>query len=739
MDNFPAPEADPAAISGPEQYRFVQELVEAAWRLPHTQREEFLERACVDHPRRLLEEARALLRAHDATGDADTSPYIGASIGPYRVERELGRGGMGSVWLARRADDSSDRQVAIKLMSAGGISIELRARFTLERRILAALEHPNIARLVDDGALANGQPYFVMEYVDGIPITEYADRVRLSVPERLALFRVVCAAMMYARQHLVVHRDLKPSNILVTADGVPKLVDFGIAGLMMPGGQEASVLSAARFNSETPDHASPEHFDGQKVDTSADMYSLGVVLHELLSGRLPVAIDPEFPRFASVSAAISAHQSLPTPTGSPAPSAAVIAAARRCSPAQLAQTLQGDLDAVVTKALSAEPAERYQSPADLADDLQRHLDHVPVLARPRTPGYVARAFVARHTVGVAASVTIAVGLLGGLVGTAWQWRRAEAGRARAERRFDGLQRLAMSVFDVSPLLDTDAAAARESLIAASFRYLENLEQNAGGDPKLLKQVATGYRQLGDAQRGSQSPKGSALATYRRALRVSQQLARTAPDDRPSQREVAGAYERVGSALIENGESQEGRDTLQLSLTLYQQLLQADRNSATAQRDLMLSHLQYADAIADTDQAAARASYEEGQRIAQALVDRDPQNTQAMRDLVVTTDRLRALGIAVDSKEAREEEAQYYEGVKDSDDLSRLEYFLQRFPKGAHSGAIRARLDALKSGRRNRARSVPGAVHPSSSPRRLRGPLLSSSISTGRRYPPIVST
>jgi non-specific serine/threonine protein kinase/serine/threonine-protein kinase len=707
--------SDDDSTLSPEQYRILQELVETACLLPAGQRRGFLEDVCANIPG-ALPEALALLRGHEATAEADASAYVGLAIGPYRVERELGRGGMGSVFLARRADESYDKHVAIKLIAAEHASEDLRARFTLERRILASLEHPNIARLIDGGAL-DGKPYIVMEYVDGIPVTTYADRARLSVRERIALFQVVCGAVTYAHQHLIVHRDLKPTNILVAADGTPKLLDFGIAKLLTPGGQPASFLTAPHYNPATPRYASPEQLEGQQVETSADVYSLGVVLYELLSGRLPLQHESSS-TIASVSAAIvAAPSATETTQGTAPPTSTAIAAARRGSTKQLIRTLRGDLDAIVARALAPQPSERYQSPADLADDLQRYLDHVPVIARPRTPPYVARAYIARHAVGIAASASIAVSLIGGLVGTYWQWQRAEAERARAERRFDGLQGLAMSVFDVSALLGTNAAAARDSLIANSLRYLENLEQNAAGDPRLLRQVATGYRQLGDAQRGQPSGSASALDTYRRALRVSQQVAQTEPNDRTAQREVAGNYERVGSALIETGTEQEGRDVLQQSLTLYQQLLQADRNSATAQRDLLLSHLRYADAMVATDPAAATASYEEGRKIAQALVDRDPQNTQAMRDLVVTTDRLRALGVAVGSTDAREEEAKYYEGVKDSDDLTRLEYFLERFPNGEHAPAIRARVAAVKSGKGRsnrgpaRARTAPADAPP----------------------------
>jgi formylglycine-generating enzyme required for sulfatase activity len=540
-----------------------------------------------------------------------------------------------------------------------------------------------------------------MEYVDGLSITEHADRFRLSVRERVVLFRSVCDAVAYAHQKLVIHRDLKPTNILVTADGVAKLLDFGIAKLVTAGGREASSLTTPFLSPGTPQYASPEQFEGEAVDTSTDVYSLGVVLHELLVGRLPVSFDGDPTRFRPPSSSANAALQQSAERGRPSATLMAIAAARRTTPEQLLRTLRGDLDAIAVKALASNTMERYRSPADLSEDLARHIEHVPVVARPRTFLYVLRGLVRRNRVASSLGLLSAVMLIAGLIGTYSQWRRAEAERSLVTRRFEGLRGLATSVFGLtSALQGSNSGAARDSLVANSLRYLEGLEQSAGGDTSLLREISTGYRQLGDAQRsGTKGARDAVLATYRRALNVSEQLSRSAPADAATRRELAVNYERVGSLLVETGVDQEGRENLQRSLKLYAEVMRADRTSATAQRDLLLAHLRYADAVAMTDAAAADGSYQQARLIAESLVARDPQSTQAARDLLVVSDRLRARNSAPsNSPEAREEEARFFEGVKDTDDVSRLEYFLHRFPDGEHAASAQSRLDAIKSGK-----------------------------------------
>ena len=305
------------------------------------------------------EDAGSLTPSADGTGRSDR---IGERIGPYEILSELGRGGMGQVFLARRADDEFQKKVAIKLVPPGPAREFALERFRSERQISATLEHLNIARLLDGGTTAEGEPYFVMEYVDGQPLTAYAEERSLSTEERLRLFRVVCEAVHYAHRNLVVHRDIKPSNILVTSDGAPKLLDFGIAKLLDPTGATSGGETGTLVRALTPDYASPEQVRGERVSTSSDVYSLGVVLYELLAGRKPYRIE----------------------TGDPVELVRLVCERDPERPSAVAPKLSRDLDAIVLKAMRKEPEHRYPSVEAFSVDIGRYLGGRPVLARRGT-------------------------------------------------------------------------------------------------------------------------------------------------------------------------------------------------------------------------------------------------------------------------------------------------------------------------------------------------------------------
>ena len=338
-------------------------------------------------------------------------------LGPYRLLSELGRGGMGTVWLAERADDAYHARVAIKIVRGGFADAELARRFRAERQVLADLTHPHIARLLDGGDAPDGTPYLVMEYVDGAAITKYAAERALGLRERLELFLRVCDAVQYAHASLVVHRDIKPSNILVQSDGVPKLVDFGIAKPLVES-DEATALIERRL---TPTYASPEQIRGERITVAADVFSLGVLLYELLTGEQP---------FGSARASTAEQQRRVLETDPVAPSVAVRRRADGAWPVS-ARALHGDLDTIVACAMRKETGERYASVRQLAEDIGRYAAGQPVLARPATVGYRARKFVRRHAGAVAAAAALVLALAGGLAATTWQARRAEAARGEA--------------------------------------------------------------------------------------------------------------------------------------------------------------------------------------------------------------------------------------------------------------------------------------------------------------------
>ncbi|MEL6442716.1 MAG: serine/threonine-protein kinase [Bacteroidota bacterium] len=439
----------------PERWARLTNLLGDALERAGAERAAYLREACADDPT-LVAEVERLLTAHQAaessqrfaSGVFDLAPAALAEaaplpdIGPYRLVREIGRGGMGTVWLAERADGLFEQRVAVKLMRAGVVSEDQHRRFGAERRILARLDHPHIARLLDGGMTAPmpgvgvGQPYLVMEYVEGVPITTYCRERALPLADRLALFRTVCETVAYAHQNLVVHRDLKPSNIFVAndADGTPgpdkptvKLLDFGIAKLLTDEETLDASTPVTRTGQAlmTPEYAAPEQVRGEAITTATDVYALGVVLYELLVGHRPYAIEDRSAT-AVERAVLEAEPTKPS-TALRAASPPALAA----DPTRLARRLRGDLDTIVLKALRKEPERRYRSAADLADDLRRHAEGLPVTARPDTPGYRVRKFATRHRAGVAASVALAAALLLGLGGTLWQAQLAQTEAAKA--------------------------------------------------------------------------------------------------------------------------------------------------------------------------------------------------------------------------------------------------------------------------------------------------------------------
>ena len=359
---------------------------------------------------------------------------VGTSVGPWRIERRIASGGMGSVYLGVRTDGQFQQQVAIKVVKRGMDSEDVLRRFVQERRTLGALDHPNIARLLDAGVTPDGRPALVMEYVPGTPISDYCDERKLGIEQRLRLFRTVCEAVRAAHRVLVVHRDLKPGNILVTPEGVPKLLDFGIAKLL--GEEPADARTIAAERRLTPEYASPEQVAGRPLTTATDVYSLGVILYELLTGRRPYKLST---RSAGEMERVIGHQTPPppseAPTRAPEREQSDTARLRQTTPRRLRRALAGDLDNIVLMAMRKEPERRYQSVEQLAGDVDRYLAGLPVIARPDTLGYRTNKFLRRHAMGV--SVTAAVAVLGvvALGAVAWQSLVArEQSRVAREQR-----------------------------------------------------------------------------------------------------------------------------------------------------------------------------------------------------------------------------------------------------------------------------------------------------------------
>jgi tetratricopeptide (TPR) repeat protein len=478
-------------VATPDWQRAKDVFVAALTRAPES-RAAFLDEACGGDAE-LRREVDDLLAAHEAAGDFLSTPIgletlgtekAGAPdggrerIGAYQILDIIAVGGMGTVYRAVRDDDAFRKTVALKLVRGGRHSDYFERRFLQERQILGRLQHPNIATVLDGGTTDDGQPYLVMEHVEGQPITDFCAARGLGTRERLALFRAVCGAVQYAHQNLVVHRDIKPANVLVDGHGVPKLLDFGIAKLLASGVDPEVAPTATVVPMMTPAYASPEQVKGQPVTTASDVYSLGVLLYELLAGRRPYEVPAD-----SLEAIVQAV-CLTEPR---APSEAATGRA----PSEL----RGDLDTIVLKALRKEPERRYRTAHDLSEDLRRHLEGLPVTARADTIGYRAGKFVRRHRTAVAAAVLVSASLVGGILTTTRQARLAH-------RRFDEARRLIHTViFDVQPKMGAvpGTTALRKDLIESTLQYLEALTRDAGDNPALLRELAASYVQLARIQ------------------------------------------------------------------------------------------------------------------------------------------------------------------------------------------------------------------------------------------------
>lgn len=559
----------------PEQWNLARTLFEAALERPPANRAAFLDAAGIADPRidaHIRDEVRAMLAADESTADHKTElagaapdllaqldaktsadergAFVGVRVGPWKLVRELGYGGMGAVYLGERVDGDFEQRAAIKLVRTGWDVGELQRRFRSERRILASLDHPNIARLIDGGETIDGKPYIAMEFVDGKPLCAYCDARRLPLGERLRLFVSICAAVAHAHRSLIVHRDLKPSNILVNTDGEVKLLDFGIARLLEPGTHATS--SALRMF--TPEYAAPEQVRGDAVTTSVDVYALGLMLYELLTGRRPYGQTASTP--AAYERAILTDEPARPSLLAQADDAQSqsLARARVLEPNQLCASLRGDLDAIVLKALRKEPEQRYASVEALADDVRRYLQREPVSARRGNWRYRGGRFVQRHWLAAALGTLALAGILSGFALALWQADKArhqevlaqnEASKARAVAQF------MTNVFKAADPGSNDGSNPRatELLEHAAARLDTQTDLDAATRAGMLMAMGSAYLSMDDHPRGltlMRKARQSALQGDDAHLRIETQL------------ELARALDTDGQSAVALGELQQAQ-------------------------------------------------------------------------------------------------------------------------------------------------------------------------------------
>jgi eukaryotic-like serine/threonine-protein kinase len=541
------------------------------------QRSTILELRCAGDTA-LMAELRSLLDACEAEqlttsrqseemrAKAD-APARGKRIGPYEMDKLLGRGGMGAVYLAHRIDGEFQQQVAIKLIDLPLATGLFRERFRLERQILAGLVHPFIARLLDGGVGEDGDLYLAMEYVDGISISRYCEQNRLSLRDRLLLFKNVCGAVQFAHQNLVVHRDLKPDNILVVADGTPRLLDFGTAKLLAAAPDDAAAgFTQQGFRSFTPQYASPEQVLGEPIAIASDIYSLGVLLYLLLAGVTPY----ELKEFTTVEMLRLICEEQPAKPSSRTPS---------LGGSIFSEHIDADLDAIVLKAIRKEPQERYPTVDQFVQDIQAYLDERPVMARRGTLRYRATKFIRRNRFALVGAALLLASMLAGVAGVLWQARVANIERRRAEARSQDLRQLSNSLLSE---LDTalkdipGSTGAQNLLVTRVIEHLDRMAKDAQGDRQTGLDLIAAYTRLGDVQGNiydqNMADTRGALASYDKALAIAIPLVNSNPNDKDALRALASAQEDKGEVLTEWGNPQDSVTNLQAAVQTYDRLI-----------------------------------------------------------------------------------------------------------------------------------------------------------------------
>ena len=646
----------------PEEWQRVRPILESALELEPASRASFLDGACGDSF--LRREVESLLACHEEAGTDVLSPGAlpglnlddeaqfrlppGKRIGAYEIIEEIAVGGMGAVYRAVRADGEYKQQVALKIVRSELGAEIAGTRFKTERQILARLDHANIAKILDGGTTAEGVPFFVMEFVEGQRMDAYCDERKLATTERLKLFLQICSAVQHAHQHLIIHRDIKPGNILVNAEGVPKLLDFGIAKILASSEDSAQPEQTMSFmRLLTPQYASPEQVKGEPITTASDVYSLGVVLYELLTGHTPYNVpthtpheisravcetDPEKPSTAArrKTGAVTVDPRERQPNGDGAPPCDV----RDGTPEKLSKRLSGDLDNIVLMALRKEPQRRYASVDQFAQDIRRHLENLPVLARKDTFGYRASKFVARHRVGVAVAAMVTIALLSLTAITIRQARVARAERARAERRFNDVRKLANSlIFEVHDSISEmpGATATRKLILERAQEYLDDLAKESGNDAALLSELATAYGRLasvlGNTRDANLGQTTKAIENARKAVEFRKAALALQPANRDFRRELAASYNNLALLLGGQGDGKESEKYRRDALAILEPLAASSPDDRRAQYALAKEYELFGGFLGEDHQSESIEYFGRSLKMYDLLAKSDPKNDQ----------------------------------------------------------------------------------------------------------------
>lgn len=642
-----------------ENWKKVKELLLEALSLEPSERREFLQKSGAGAE--ILQEVESLIAFEDAAEglmnlsaiefskkffdeDEPANALVGQRFGVYTIVRELGYGGMGAVYLAERNDGKFEQKVALKLLRREMNTSALRNRFRQEREILASLEHPHIARLLDAGTTDDNIPFLAMEYVEGVPIDDYCNTHNLDLTAKLDLFRTVCATVNFAHRNLIVHRDLKPSNILVNEEGSPKLLDFGISKILSNDLPSADSATITKLGVMTPGYASPEQLRNESVTTATDIYSLGVILYELLSGHRPfetkekdlqeiyqavIELDPLPPSAVITDSGLriadSESKTIPMPKR-------ITNQKRETNPQSQIRhpQLKGDLDNIVLKALRKEPERRYSSAENLAEDIRRHQAGLPVTARPNTFAYRAEKFIKRNKVAVIAASLISLAIIGGIIATLWQARVAQAERAKAEKRFGDVRKLANSyLFDVFPEVEDleGSLKAREKILKTAFEYLDSLSNEAEGDLELQGELATAYEKIGEVQGAvnitNMGDINGALESYKKAQKLREAAFAAAPKNPEIKEALAKNYQVYAQTIQWNIDTASAAEYFDKAIKLRRELVAENPDSVTFRNRL---------AVLISDSAAIPLFNVENEKAAQKL----DESATILKEILKTT-------------------------------------------------------------------------------------------------------
>jgi serine/threonine protein kinase len=582
--------------------------------------------------------------------------FIGAEIGHYKIVREIGRGGMGAVFEATRQDGDFEQTVAVKLTDSQFLTDEFRRRFSNERQILANLEHPNIVRLFDGGILPNQTPYFVMEYVEGAAINRYCRENEIDLEAKLNLFLQVCAAVGYAHQQLIVHRDLKPSNILVTKNGQVKLLDFGIAKTLNADAQTLTANAPL-----TPAYASPEQIRGEAITTLSDVYSLGVILYELLTEKTPLEIyrtsefelpraicetQPKPPSAAAISSKFKVQSSKSEKRTTNNKGQTTATDENPKPKTQNLKSLKGDLDNIVLMALQKEKELRYASVEQFADDIKNYLNGLPVKAHPQSFEYRAAKFVKRNRLTVSLAAIAVLLIVGGVGATLWQSFEARRQQQIAEQNYNQVRKIANAlIFDYHDEIAKleGSTKLREKLVVDAVNYLDAVSSENATNPELLKESAIAYRKIGDVEgkpyAANLGKLDEAIISYEKSVNLLEKAGSLAPADIALKDELLNSYNALAQALGRSGKKAEAEIIIRKAMAFCEEIPATDDN---LDRQILFLRMRMTLGDVQSTLPPKYEIYKSALDAAESLYSSNQDNTKLIRTILNLTQRLGTL-------------------------------------------------------------------------------------------------